>query len=142
MSQIVKYQKKISGPLLDRIDIHLEVPRVNYDKLSEGKSGESSIEILKRVVSARSIQKERFSGNHTLCNSEMSLKEIKKYCQLDTQSTQLLLSASKQLSLSARGFHRILKLSRTIADLEKSKDISTSHIAEALQYRPKSRITI
>lgn len=142
MAQIVKYQKKISGPLLDRIDIHLEVPRVNYDKLSEGKLGETSKDILDRVIGARSVQKSRFSNKKTICNSEMSLDEIKKFCKLDNEGQNLLLSASKQLSLSARGYHRILKLARTIADLEKSTDIRPSHIAEALQYRPKSRVTI
>lgn len=142
MSQIVKYQKKVSGPLLDRIDIHLEVPRVSYDKLSEGKASETSRDILGRVIRARDVQKTRFGGRKTLNNSEMSLTEIKKYCILDKESTSLLLSASKQLSLSARGFHRILKLARTISDLEQSNDITSSHIAEALQYRPKSRLSI
>lgn len=142
MAQIVKYQKKISGPLLDRIDIHLEVPRVNYEKLSEGAVGESSLDILARVVRVREIQKNRFTGQKTLCNSEMSLDEIRKYCKLNTEGQNLLLSASKQLALSARGYHRILKLARTIADFESSKDISPNHVAEALQYRPKSRIAI
>jgi magnesium chelatase family protein len=142
MSQIVKYQKKISGPLLDRIDIHLEVPRVDYDKLSEGKAGEHSRDILRRIVQARDIQKKRFQKSKAICNSEMSLTEIKVHCQLNTECKNLLLSASKQLSLSARGFHRILKLSRTIADLESSTDILPSHIAESLQYRPKSKLTI
>lgn len=141
MSQIVKYQKKISGPLLDRIDIHLEVPRVNYDKLSAGVPGEPSSEILRRVVAARNLQKLRFSNSRALCNSEMSLPEIKKHCKLDHEGETLLLSASKQLSLSARGFHRILKLARTIADLEASEHIKTPHIAEALQYRPKSKLS-
>lgn len=142
MAQIVKYQKKISGPLLDRIDIHLEVPRVNYEKLSEGAVGEFSLDILARVVRVREIQKNRFTGQKTLCNSEMSLDEIRKYCKLNTEGQNLLLSASKQLALSARGYHRILKLARTIADFESSKDISPNHVAEALQYRPKSRIAI
>jgi len=142
MAQIVKYQKKISGPLLDRIDIHLEVPRVDYAKLSEGKSGEPSSDILARVVSARKTQKDRFTKGKTLCNAEMTLPEIKKYCQLDREGDTLLLSASKQLALSARGFHRILKLSRTIADLDDSATIQTKHIAEALQYRPKSKLAI
>lgn len=142
MAQIVKYQKKVSGPLLDRIDIHLEVPRVNYDKLSAGVTGETSSDILNRVIGARNIQKNRFlENNNTLCNSEMSLDEIKKYCKLDNEGQNLLLAASKQLSLSARGYHRILKLARTIADLESSLDIKPSHIAEALQYRPKQKLS-
>ena len=142
MSQIVKYQKKISGPLLDRIDIHLEVPRVNYDKLSEGAASESSAEILKRVLGARAVQKKRFAGGNALYNAEMSLEQLKKYCKLDKEGQSLLLAASKQLSLSARGYHRILKLARTIADLESATEIRSSHIAEALQYRPKSRLMI
>jgi len=142
MAQIVKYQKKISGPLLDRIDIHLEVPRVNYEKLSANVAGETSKDILSRVVAARNVQKSRFSGRKTLCNSEMSLDELKKYCKLDVEGQNLLLAASKQLSLSARGYHRILKLARTIADLEAKSDIRCSHIAEALQYRPKSRLAM
>ncbi len=141
LGQIVKYQKKISGPLLDRIDIHLEVPRVDYQKLAEGKAGETSNEILKRVIKARKVQAERFISSSTVANSEMSLAEIKKYCALDNEANTLLLAASKQLGLSARAFHRIKKIARTIADLESKHDISTSHIAEALQYRPKSRLT-
>ncbi len=142
MSQIVKYQKKISGPLLDRIDIHLEVPRVNYEKLTENMLGESSAEVLKRVICARDIQKKRFSNSRVLYNAEMSLEQMKKYCKLSSEGQNLLLAASKQLSLSARGYHRILKLARTIADLENNENILPKHIAQALQYRPKQRIAI
>jgi magnesium chelatase family protein len=142
MAQIVKYQKKISGPLLDRIDIHLEVPRVNYEKLSAGTSGETSKEVLKRVLNARDTQRTRFGNGNTIYNSEMSLSEIKNFCRLDREGDTLLLSASKQLALSARGFHRILKIARTIADLENSSQIKARHIAEALQYRPKARLKI
>ena len=142
MAQIVKYQKKISGPLLDRIDIHLEVPRVNHEKLAENALSESSKEILARVVGARNTQKDRFRGYKTLCNAEMSLDEIKKHCKLNNEGQILLLAASKQLSLSARGYHRILKLARTIADLEISEEIKPNHIAEALQYRPKNRFSV
>ena len=142
LGQIIKYQKKISGPLLDRIDIHLEVPRVEHEKLAESKLAESSEAILERVCKARNIQLGRFSDNISINNSEMNLSEIKKHCKLDEESQRLLLAASKQLGLSARGFHRIQKLARTIADLEDSPDIKAQHIAEALQYRPKERLGI
>ena len=140
IGQIIKYQKKISGPLLDRIDIHLEVPRVEYSKLINNHEGESSKDILERVQSARDIQNSRFINTKTITNSEMTLTELKKHCETDSECNNLLAAASKQLGLSARGYHRILKLSRTIADLDCSKFIKTTHIAEALQYRPKQRI--
>lgn len=142
LGQIVKYQKKISGPLLDRIDIHLEVPRVDYQKLADAKSGESSEDILSRVAKSRKLQEKRFASSSTIVNSEMNLDEIKQYCRLDKEGNNLLLAASKQLGLSARGFHRILKVARTVADLDNCENISTNHIAEALQYRPKSRVHI
>ncbi|MEI6267168.1 MAG: YifB family Mg chelatase-like AAA ATPase [bacterium] len=140
IGQIIKYQKKISGPLLDRIDIHLEVPRVEYSKLVNNHAGENSRDILKRVQVARIIQNNRFLDTNTVTNSEMSLTELKKYCDTNLECNNLLAAASKQLGLSARGYHRILKLSRTIADLDNSRDIKKEHIAEALQYRPKQRI--
>ena len=140
IGQIIKYQKKISGPLLDRIDIHLEVPRVEYSILIKNQEGERSKDILERVIKARTIQKIRFTNTKTITNSEMSLTELKKHCETDSECNNLLAAASKQLGLSARGYHRILKLSRTIADLDCSKYIKTTHIAEALQYRPKRRI--
>jgi len=136
-AQIVRYQKKVSGPLIDRMDLHLEVPRVKYDKLAENASGEKSSSIRKRVIGAREIQRHRFVGTNTLTNSEMNLKQIKRYCLLGEESRNLLLSASKQLGLSARSYHRILKLSRTIADIEGAPDIKLEHIAESLQYRPR-----
>lgn len=137
LSQVARYQKKISGPLLDRIDVHLEVPRVKYEKLSENAAGEDSKLIKERVVAARKIQEGRFTSSKTLTNSEMNLSEIKKFCALNEESKTLLLSASKQLGLSARAYHRILKIARTIADLSNSENIKTEHLAEALQYRPR-----
>ena len=134
-SQILRYQKRVSGPLLDRIDIHLEVPRVKYEKLTDEKMAESSAEIRKRVEKARAVQEKRFNKT----NSEMPAKELKKYCQLDEKSKELLRAAVNQFHLSARQYTRVLKVSRTIADLGESKNVEISHLAEALQYRPKEQ---
>ncbi len=136
-TQIIRYQKKISGPLLDRIDLHIEVPRVKFDKLSSDALGESSANIRERVESARNIQTNRFRDTNIHCNSEMRNAEIRQFCKLDDQSIDLLRAAVTQMHLSARAYNRILKLSRTIADLGKSDDIKLDHIAEALQFRAK-----
>jgi magnesium chelatase family protein len=136
-TQVLRYQKKISGPLLDRIDLHVEVPRVKYEKLADEKVAESSSSVRARVEGARDIQAKRFSGQNIRTNSEMRIIDLKKYCRLDEESRQLLKSAVDQLHLSARSFHRILKLARTIADIEMIEKLKASHIAEALQYRPK-----
>ncbi len=136
-SQIVRYQKKASGPLLDRIDLHIEVPRVKIDKLENEEPGESSAEVRFRVQKARDIQTERFKGLKFYDNSEMGLEEIKKFCALDNSAKSILRQAAEHLKLSARSYFRILKLSRTIADLDGSDLILTSHVAEALQYRPR-----
>ena len=136
---ITKYQKRISGPLLDRIDIHIDVPRVDYDKLSDTRMGEKSEVIQQRVENAREIQRERFKGSAKVAtNADMHLKEIRKYCVLNETSQSLMRNAMTQLNLSARGYHRVLKLARTIADLAGSKEIQTTHLAEALQYRARS----
>ncbi len=139
---ITKYQKRISGPLLDRIDIHIEVPRVDYEKLSGNKLGETSETIRKRVQSARDIQHTRFSNSDSrspdvLCNADMRIGEVRQFCQLQPEGQSLMRAAMSQLNLSARAYHRILKLSRTIADLAGSEEIQSVHLAEALQYRPK-----
>ncbi|NLC29616.1 MAG: ATP-binding protein, partial [Chloroflexi bacterium] len=132
---ISSYQKRISGPLLDRIDIHLKVPRVDYQKLSEKRSGESSDTIRDRVEAARQIQIKRFSGTKLVSNADMTPKEIRQYCPLDEAGEALMKTAMRQLRLTARGYHRVLKLSRTIADLAGCDVIKTEHLAEALQYR-------
>ncbi|MFH1611799.1 MAG: YifB family Mg chelatase-like AAA ATPase [bacterium] len=138
-SQVSKYQRKISGPLLDRIDLHIEVPRVAYDKLSDDKSGESSKSIRKRIEKTRKIQQIRFKDDkNVLTNSEMGNQHIRKFCKIDQQSQNLLKTAVNQLHLSARSYYRLLKLARTIADLADEENITQIHIAEALQYRPKS----
>ena len=134
---VTKYQKRISGPLLDRIDIHVEVPEVDYEKLSSDRVGESSASIRERVQAARKRQDVRFDGTDIICNSDMRVAEVRQFCKLDQAGDSLVRSAMSQLNLSARGYHRVLKLARTIADLAGSDDIWSVHLAEALQYRPK-----
>lgn len=135
--QIERYKKKISGPLLDRIDLHIEVPRINFEKLSSDVPAESSEKIRARVEIARERQNIRFENTALTTNSEMTNKEIKAYCKLQDDSINLLRQAVTQMHLSARSYHRILKLARTIADLENKDDIEFEHVAEALQYRTK-----
>jgi magnesium chelatase family protein len=137
---IQKYMAKISGPLLDRIDIHIEVPAVKYKELSSDNKSETSAEIRKRVIDARKIQLQRFSGmKNTYCNGDMATKEIRQFCRLDSASAELLKMAMIKLGLSARAYDRILKVSRTIADLEQSENILPAHISEAIQYRSLDR---
>jgi magnesium chelatase family protein len=132
---ISTYQKRISGPLLDRIDIHLQVPRVDFQKLSEKRGGESSATIRERVETARQIQIKRFESTKLVSNADMTPKEIRQYCILDPAGEGLMKTAMRQLRLTARGYHRVLKLARTIADLAGEPTIKTEHLAEALQYR-------
>ncbi len=139
--QIHRYRSKISGPLLDRIDIHVEVPAVPYKDLMKEVRAESSENIRKRVSSARAIQSERFKRTGIYCNSQMSGRHIKKHCKIDDASCNLLESAIDKLGLSARAYNRILKIARTIADLEGEADIRVDHISEAVQYRSLDRGT-
>jgi magnesium chelatase family protein len=139
-STVTKYQKRISGPLLDRIDIHIEVPRVEYDKLSDRRLGEPSECVRARVEAARERQRQRFAGTKLTCNADMGPAEVRQYCDLDEACRGLMRTAMSQLQLSARAYHRILKLSRTIADLAGSEIIGPSHLAEALQYRPRGMV--
>jgi len=136
---ITKYQKRISGPLLDRIDIHVEVPRVEYVKLSDNRLGEHSTVIQSRVEAARQKQRSRFSGSSdgVVSNADMQPAEVRQFCRLDETCSALLKTAMHQLQLSARAYHRVLKLARTIADLASAEQIGTQHLAEALQYRPR-----
>ncbi|MEJ7655266.1 MAG: ATP-binding protein [Chloroflexia bacterium] len=134
-SAIDRYQKRLSGPLLDRIDIHVEAPRVEYEKLSASTTGERSGAIRERVEAARSVQRRRFGEGSTVQNGTMGLGDIRRHCPLDDASAGLVRSAMRQLNLSARAYHRVLKLGRTIADLADSEDIRPAHIAEAIQYR-------
>jgi magnesium chelatase family protein len=143
-AMVTKYQKRISGPLLDRIDIHIEVPRVDYEKLSGNRLGETSENIRSRVQIARDLQNKRFNNgeaNDIICNADMRVGEVRQFCQLQAEGQSLMRSAMSQLNLSARAYHRILKLSRTIADLAGSEEIQSVHLAEALQYRPKLMIS-
>jgi magnesium chelatase family protein len=162
-SAVTKYQKRISGPLLDRIDIHVDVPRVEYQKLSDDRLGEASAAIRGRVEAARRLQRKRFDahtgssatadesadsgqsshgsrGDAILTNADMRVAEIRKYCKLEPAGEALVRAAMGQMNLSARGYHRVLKLARTIADLAGTEQIEAAHLAEALQYRPKSLI--
>jgi magnesium chelatase family protein len=134
---ITRYQKRISGPLLDRIDIHLEVPRIEYEKLSDARSGEPSAVIRERVDAARDRQYARLRGTALRTNADMGPREVQGHCQLDAAGETLMKAAMRQLQLSARSYHRILKLARTIADLASDETIRSHHLAEALQYRPK-----
>ncbi len=134
---VTRYQKRISGPLLDRIDIHVEVPRVDYQKLTDERRGEPSAAIRERVERARAIQRRRFAGTPLTANAEMGPAEVRELCPLDEAGRSLLRAAMQQLQMSARAFHRILKLARTIADLAGSERIETAHLAEAIQYRPR-----
>lgn len=139
-STVMRYQKRISGPFLDRIDIYVEVPRIDFEKLSDKRTGEPSTAIRQRVEDARSIQRARFSDTKFQTNADMGPGEIRKFCQLSDAGTSLLKAAMNQLQLSPRAYHRILKLARTIADLAHSENIEPSHLAEAIQYRPRRQI--
>ena len=136
---VSRYQKRLSGPLLDRIDIHVEVPRVEYEKLADDRLAEPSASIRARVEAARQIQRQRFRGTSLVCNSEMGPAEVRQFCKVEGAAQALLKAAMSQLSLSARGYHRVLKLARTIADLAASERIEAAHLAEAIQYRPRGR---
>ena len=137
--QIQRYRSKISGPLLDRIDIHMEVPAVDYKELSAKEAGKSSAEILKRVKRAREIQAERFQRMKIHTNADMSSRQIRRFCEVDAESDSLLERAMEKLGLSARAHSRILKIARTIADLEEKEEIRADYIAEAIQYRSLDR---
>lgn len=138
-AQIHKYLSKLSGPLLDRIDIHIEVDNVSYDDLQDDAMAEPSAVIRQRVNKARQIQFDRLSPSGRRCNSQMSSADIKKYCKLSAESVKLIKECFEKFNLSARAYNRVLKVARTIADLDGSADITTRHVAESLQYRTLDR---
>jgi magnesium chelatase family protein len=140
LSMVSRYQKRLSGPLLDRIDIHVEVPRVQYEKLTDDRLGEPSEAIRVRVERARRIQRQRFADSGLTCNADMGPAEVREYCQVDDAGRSLLRAAMQQLQMSARAFHRVLKLGRTISDLVGSENIQTAHLAEGIQYRPRTHM--
>jgi len=137
---VQKYLNKISGPLLDRIDLHIEVTPVPFSELSRQQSTEHSVEIRNRVIKARDIQIARYAAEADIhCNAHMRSKDLKAYCRLNEAGAQLLKNAMERLGLSARAYDRILKVARTIADLDASSNIETNHVAEAIQYRSLDR---
>ncbi|MBQ2993916.1 MAG: ATP-binding protein, partial [Peptococcaceae bacterium] len=138
-AQLHRYRNKISGPLLDRFDIQLEVVPVSFQDLHQQTEEESSAVIRNRVIAARKIQQERFAGSSTIHNGAMTAQEIQQYCQLDAKSRNFLEQAFERLGLSARAHSRILKVARTIADLAGNEQIQLSHLAEAIQYRTLDR---
>ncbi len=137
-SLVSRYQKRISGPFMDRVDIFVEVPHVDYEKLTDDRNAETSERVQQRVSAARHVQGRRFEGGKLTCNAEMTPSEIREHCRVESAAQGLLKAAMNQLHLSARAFHRILKLARTIADLDGTAGIHSHHIAEAIQYRPRS----
>ena len=140
-SAVTRYQHRISGPLLDRIDIFVDVPRVDYEKLADGVSAEGSQEVRSRVEGCRETQRLRFSESRLSANAEMGPVEVREFCQLflDDAARSLLRTAVNQLALSARAFHRVLKVARTLADLAHCEVITSAHVAEALQYRRRGQ---
>jgi len=140
--QIRKYRSRVSGPLLDRIDIQVEVPSLDYKKLTDNRPEESSDKIRLRVNRARSVQEKRFKNSNIFSNSQMTPKMVKEYSFPNTEGLNLLIKAIKKIGLSARAYDRILKVSRTIADLEGSRDVTSRHISEAIQYRSLDRFVI
>jgi magnesium chelatase family protein len=136
---IQRYVSKISGPLLDRIDIHIDMPAVRFQELRRDSGGENSETIRARVVKARQLQLRRFQGEKIYCNAQMSPRQLRKYCNISAECERLLESAMSRLGLSARAHDRILKVSLTISDLEGAEAIGTVHISEAIQYRSLDR---
>ena len=136
-SIVTRYQKRISGPLLDRIDIQVEVPSVDLDKLTDDRLGEPSSAVRARVEIARERQRHRLASTGLTCNADLGPGDVRRHCQLDDACRSLIRQAMSQLQMTARAYHRVLKIGRTIADLADDSEITLSHLAEALQYRPR-----
>lgn len=137
--EIQNYLGRISGPLLDRIDLHVEVPQVQFREMSGQRTGETSAQIRERVITARQRQLKRFAGRKITCNARMGPKELEQFCALDESTKELLRHAMSDLRLSARAYDRILKVARTIADLAASEPVTAEHISEAIQFRSLDR---
>ena len=137
--EIQNYLGRVSGPLLDRIDIHIEVPQVHFRDISSKRAGESSASIRERVVAARKIQQSRFAGRKVSCNARLGSRELKEFCTISDDTLELLKMAMQQANLSARAYDRILKVSRTIADLSGAERITSDHVGEAVQFRSLDR---
>ncbi len=137
--EIQNYLGRISGPLLDRIDLHVEVPQVKFRELQAAKPGETSAQVRERVIAARRIQQQRYAGKKVTCNARMGTRELKEFCALDEAATELLKHAMSDMGLSARAHDRVLKVARTIADLAASAKITAEHLGEAIQFRSLDR---
>lgn len=137
--EIAKYLGRVSGPLLDRIDIHIEVPAVKFRELSALRTGETSAQIRTRVIAARQIQQKRFAGRKATCNARMGSRDLKEFCAIDDFTMELLKNAMQELQLSARAYDRILKVARTIADLAGAERIAPDHVSEAIAFRSLDR---
>jgi magnesium chelatase family protein len=137
---VARYRKRISGPLMDRIDIHLEVPRVEYEQLASTEVAESSDAVRARVEAARALQQARFAGTALACNADMTVAEVKEHCTLDETCQQLARTAVERMGLSARAYHRVIKVARTIADMSSAANIEAPHLAEAIQYRARAYV--
>jgi magnesium chelatase family protein len=137
--EIQNYLGRISGPLLDRIDIHVEVPQVKFQDITAGRTGESSRQIRERVVAARIRQQSRFRGRKVSCNARMGSRELKEFCAIGDETLSMLKNAMEEMKLSARAYDRILKVARTIADLAGMESLSSDHVGEAVQFRSLDR---